>query len=56
MHYASTEAEPAGTLAIDNVTVAELELLTVLLRKHPKVTLNPETGHISFDRHKVGDD
>jgi len=56
LHYASTDAEAGGLYSIDNVTVAELDLLTVLLRKHPKVTLDPASGNICFDKHKVGDD
>jgi hypothetical protein len=52
----STSDLPGGTYRIDGVNADELNLLTTLLRKHPKVVLNPETGHIFFDKHKVGDD
>jgi len=56
LHYMSTSDLPGGTYRIDGVNADELTLLTTLLRKHPKVVLNPETGHIFFDKNKVDDD
>ncbi len=56
LHYQSTTDMPGGTYRVDNVSIEELSLLTTLLRKHPKVMLNPQTGHMFFDKHKVGED